>query len=817
MRYFSKYLLSFATIVFALCSAGIVNAQTIEFGLGDRSGKAWGIGTEKDNFIIINSSASVPGFATQENVNAFAGADLSEPLQLRLTVVHNNANPLVQILIKTPGHTAKYFADISAYTGTGSNNTPTVSTTTALGSPAEGSLGDLSAVEYIEVKGAWTSNTVRTHIRPRELTAPLPTIELSTIEFGLGDRSGKAWGIGTEKDNFIIINSSASVPGFATQENVNAFAGAKLSEPLQLRLTVVHNNANPLVQILIKTPGHSAKYFADISAYTGTGSNSTPTVSTTTALGSPAEGSLGDLSAVEYIEVKGAWTSSTVRTHIRPRELTAVIGSGGSVVTSGTRFSNPNADALGFNYMDTVTLNSIPFEWVVTGGGPNNKYYGQGSAADGVSNDTNLTMTLDGINSSSHDVVFNHTPIKFGSNTHRAGSDLLGDFRIKCQWSHFAYDDPIVFSSAPEPDQSHLHMFWGNTAVDWSTDLVDKNSPDHITAKGGSSCNGGALNRSSYWMPALMHNNDQVMTPKEILVYYKTWEKPASEIPGGGSNTDGEQPHVPRDTNRMPQGLQLIAGNGNVPEGSFLPNAADNARNLNQRLRDGNGLHGTSENIYWACGNSDGTNVKFNRIPTHAEWKANCQADWYLNATIYFPQCMQNENETRSGHPHRHHVADSVAPDRGCPNETYSHRIPRLGYLLYWDVKHIVAAQDANPGSPISIDNLRLSSDPQTYDADGVNRELVNQDRYRGGTLHADWVAAWHDSVMDMWIDHCVKDGANCSTGQLGTGIALRDHPKDYGGKYGFLDANQQVTSPQLDNYMEPAPHGSSIASMSGM
>ena len=94
---------------------------------------------------------------------------------------------------------------------------------------------------------------------------------------------------------------------------------------------------------------------------------------------------------------------------------------------------------------------------------------------------------------------------------------------------------------------------------------------------------------------------------------------------------------------------------------------------------------------------------------------------------------------------------------------------------------------------------------------------MVNQDRYRGGTLHADWVAAWHDSVMDMWIDHCVKDGANCSTGQLGTGIALRDHPKDYGGKHGFLDANQQVTSPQLDNYMEPAPHGSSIATMSGM
>ena len=653
-------------------------------------------------------------------------------------------------------------------------------------------------------------------------------VNAQTIEFGLGDRSGKAWGIGTERDNFIIINSSASVPGFATQENVNAFAGADLSEPLQLRLTVVHNNANPLVQILIKTPGHTAKYFADISAHTGTGSSSTPTVSTTTALGSPAEGSLGDLSAVEYIEVKGAWTGSTVRTHIRPRELTAIIGSGDSGGGDGgggdpepgalpvnTHAGQPDPeDGLGmdFNYLATTRSENLPFEWEVTAATQfNNKYSFFAHDPLPSNNDDQLTVQTGNSPNAGNNAT----------NSHTAGSDILGDFRIKCQWSHFAYDDPIVFSStvpssdfAPGENKAHLHMFWGNTAVNWETNLIDKGDPNHIAAKGGSTCNGGALNRSSYWMPALMHNDDQVITPRTILVYYKTWQT---------DSTAGEVQHDPEDTNRMPQGLQLIAGNGNLPDGSFTESVADAARNLNRRHE----LHGpsnTNENIYWACGDETGSNVKFNRIPTYDEWIEHCTGILnsegnivehpMLNATIFFPQCMQNEHELRSGSPHRWHVRDTVGPDKGCIRDSgFEHRIPRLGYLLYFDVKPMIDAQTAG-NMDFVIGNLRLSSDPTTYNTTSGGADVDDTSgaqKVRGGTLHADWVAAWHDKVQDMWLDHCVRDGANCSVGNLGTGISLREYPRDYPGQDGVLDGPNDGT---IDDYMFSVPTGSKIGDM---
>ena len=70
-----------------------------------------------------------------------------------------------------------------------------------------------------------------------------------------------------------------------------------------------------------------------------------------------------------------------------------------------------------------------------------------------------------------------------------------GAFRFLCAPSHNAYDDPIVFPG--QPGKSHLHTFFGNT-------LADGNSTyESLRKTGDSTCN-DMLNRSAYWIPALM-------------------------------------------------------------------------------------------------------------------------------------------------------------------------------------------------------------------------------------------------------------------------------------------------------------------------
>ncbi len=88
-----------------------------------------------------------------------------------------------------------------------------------------------------------------------------------------------------------------------------------------------------------------------------------------------------------------------------------------------------------------------------------------------------------------------------------------GQFRITCEFSHFAYDDPIVHPG--EPGASHLHMFWGNTDVNaYSTyeTLIDS---------GSSTCNGQEINRTGYWAPAMIDAAGNARMPSRIIVYYK--------------------------------------------------------------------------------------------------------------------------------------------------------------------------------------------------------------------------------------------------------------------------------------------------------
>jgi hypothetical protein len=107
-----------------------------------------------------------------------------------------------------------------------------------------------------------------------------------------------------------------------------------------------------------------------------------------------------------------------------------------------------------------------------------------------------------------------------------------GSFRFTCGMSHLAYDDPIVKPN--QPGASHLHMFFGNPTVNAAT------SYDTLRAAGVSSCDGGPVNRSGYWVPAFI-NGPNVQVPDAIAVYYKSFAQTAQTV-------------------APPVGLRMIAG-----------------------------------------------------------------------------------------------------------------------------------------------------------------------------------------------------------------------------------------------------------------
>lgn len=375
-------------------------------------------------------------------------------------------------------------------------------------------------------------------------------------------------------------------------------------------------------------------------------------------------------------------------------------------------------------------------------------------------------------------------------------SDLIGresghnpddnaNFRVLCQWSHFNYDDPILDQNGT----AHLHMYFGNTAADANTSS-DKNSSHFIAGSGGGTCSGFGINRSAYWTPALMKGENQAIVPREIIVYYKTKTvcKEVGLIPpecdtyrNGGSVSPPRVSHRPSEVVEMPQGLQLITGNND-----------EILTDLNMRMNS-TSLTDNSELIFWSCGKSGSISQAFNRIPTDAEWESHdCESDDYLNATIYFPQCWKGDVENDGidvddlTSPNGRDHVEQRKIDEACPDG--HQRLPQLGYLLYWDLK------DLND----STDGLRLSSDKGQSTLDS------NSNLHPGGTLHADWIAGWHDDTMKKWTENCLWPVRNCSFGQTGTSRKLRHQPTNY------YNGHADDSVGPANSYLVNIPEGSS-------
>jgi hypothetical protein len=312
-----------------------------------------------------------------------------------------------------------------------------------------------------------------------------------------------------------------------------------------------------------------------------------------------------------------------------------------------------------------------------------------------------------------------------------ASPDTVGAFRFICGPSHLGWDDPIV---APgKPGASHLHQFFGN-------DLTDAHSTyESLRTSGDGSC-GAPVNRSAYWMPAMMTSTGKVVVPDHVSIYYKRLPKTSPDCQKTGIAC------VP-----IPRGLRYVFG-------------------YNFTTGEPNG--------HFNCQGPTAVSGTFPDIITAAQ---GCGLGNQLGAVLSAPSCWDGARLDSTDH--RSHVAHGSYGDWGyykCP-DTHPFIIPTftLGawYTVDDDLDH------SGTYTPNVTKTWYLASDH-------MGKTMVP-----GETLHSDWFGAWDDEVLKMWTDGCIDSHLNCSGGDLGNGLQIVGAQQPYPNSW--ISTPHQVDPPE--------------------
>ena len=225
----------------------------------------------------------------------------------------------------------------------------------------------------------------------------------------------------------------------------------------------------------------------------------------------------------------------------------------------------------------------------------------------------------------------------------------IGQFRIPCAYSHMAFDDPIVYPG--RPGAAHLHTFFGNTGTNAAS------TEQSIRDTGNSTCLGGTVNRTAYWVPSMIDTvTGKPIAPDFAVFYYKQGYTlaPSSII----------QP--------MPAGLRMIAG-------------------------DPTNSKPGSPGVRFKCiGGPNSSNDHYgSEIP-------NCDVGALVIQEIFFPQCWDGKNLDSPDHKSHMSYVVQVGAGYACP-ATHPMALPQVTF----NISYTVQTKD----SPKA---WRLSSD--TYD-----------------------------------------------------------------------------------------------------
>lgn len=313
-----------------------------------------------------------------------------------------------------------------------------------------------------------------------------------------------------------------------------------------------------------------------------------------------------------------------------------------------------------------------------------------------------------------------------------AANSWRGILRINCDFSHSSYNDPIVYPG--QENAAHLHRFYGNMQVDHNT------TNESLLTSGDSSCQGGELNRSAYWVPALLAPLYDQVTGARLL---DEQGEPAWQVVPAVVGNDDEAHEIfyysagvddLSSIQPVPPGLRMIAGTATTPPGQEQDSAI----------------------VRWHCQSwesDDATNPQFSAsIPE-------CVAPDRVRMDVFFPSCWNGTDLDSEDHKsHMAYPVNSGGPDgTHCP-ETHPIPVVRPSYHYAFGVKPEVY----DPVTKTSK-GWRLASD--MYE--------VSDSTPGGLSLHADWINGWHPEVMALLLESCIQGGLDCHDGNLANGYRL--------------------------------------------
>lgn len=271
----------------------------------------------------------------------------------------------------------------------------------------------------------------------------------------------------------------------------------------------------------------------------------------------------------------------------------------------------------------------------------------------------------------------------------------IGAFRTTCWYSHMGYDDPIVYPG--QPGRGHLHTFFGNTQVTAST------TADSLRHSGNSTCRGGTVNRSSYWVPTIIDTSTGTpIAPVGGNFYYKR----------------GYEVSTTAIISAPPAGLRMITG-------------------------DASGRTTTGGPYAFHCTGPTGTLASSNvQIPV-------CPAgSTELQVVLTFPNCWDGKNLDAPDHKsHMSYVVQDQSPpfEKHCP---LTHPVPIP--VIQFNIWHVLGSSGTA--------NWRLSSD--LYDAKLPAGYSMHGDWFNGWDQPS--AAAWAQSCINRRKDchsHLLGDG----------------------------------------------------------
>ncbi|CAN5184822.1 hypothetical protein BH09PSE3_BH09PSE3_00090 [soil metagenome] len=294
-----------------------------------------------------------------------------------------------------------------------------------------------------------------------------------------------------------------------------------------------------------------------------------------------------------------------------------------------------------------------------------------------------------------------------------AAPDVVGAFRFICTASHESYDDPIVYPG--QAGKSHLHEFFGNSGTNANSTYAS------LRTTGNSTCT-SKVNRSGYWMPAMLNGKGSIVRPNFVSIYYKRLPSTSPECQREGKACVD-----------LPRGLRFIFGY-NMLDMSAAP---------------------TGE-AYFNCQGPGSTPGHYATIVEAAKY---CPTGAQLGAIISAPNCWDGVNLDSADH--RSHVAYGSYGTWGyyrCPT-THPYVIPTFTLGAWFTTDDDLNRSGTWDGT---MNSWHLSSD-----------EMMGG-KIPGSTFHSDWWGAWDDKVLAMWSENCIDKLLNCSGGDLGNGKQMK-------------------------------------------